>query len=87
VEVHGSARRHGITDDDIAHAVDHPRVVVDLEPEADPPKLLVIGPDRAGNLVEVILLSLAGNRTLAIHAMRLRRQYRALLPRGESEHG
>ncbi len=51
MEVHRSARKHGIGDDAaIAHAVDHALVVVDLEPDADPPRVLAIGPDEAGNL-------------------------------------
>jgi hypothetical protein len=56
VEVHQSARRHGVPDEDIRHAVDHPLVVSDSDPDADPPKVLVIGPDPAGNLLEVIVL-------------------------------
>ena len=58
-------------------------MVVDLEPEADPPSLLAIGPDRSGNLLEIIVLELA-DELLAIHAMALRKRYRRLLP-GESD--
>jgi hypothetical protein len=57
-------------------------VVVDVDPEADPPKLLVIGPDRAGNLLEVVMLTLADDRVLVIHAMPLRHAYYDLLPEG-----
>jgi hypothetical protein len=80
VEVHHSARRHGIDDQDIRHAIDHLVLVADIDPDADPPKLLAIGPDRAGNLLEVIVLTLAGDKLLVIHAMPLRRKYRDLLP-------
>jgi len=83
VDIHRSARRHGVADEDIHHALDHPIVVVDLEPEADPPSLLAIGPDRSGNLLEIIVLELA-DELLAIHAMALRKRYRRLLP-GESD--
>lgn len=38
-------------------------------PDADPPKTLVIGSDPAGNLLERILLELADDDLLAIHAM------------------
>jgi hypothetical protein len=82
VEVHRSARRHGIRDADIQHAADHPVVVVDLDVDSDPPKILAIGPDRAGNLLEVILLELAADQLLAIHAMPLRRSFHDLLPEG-----
>jgi hypothetical protein len=44
---------------DVLHAVEHELVSIDLEPDADPPKVLVIGPDSAGNLLEVIVLVLA----------------------------
>jgi hypothetical protein len=49
VEIHRSARQHGIDDQEIRHATEHPVVVADIDPDADPPKLLAIGPDRAGN--------------------------------------
>lgn len=82
MEIHWSARRHGVPGEDIAHATSHPLVVVDLDADADPPKLLAIGPDRAGNMLEVIMLELAEGRLLAIHAMPLRRSFYDLLPRG-----
>lgn len=67
----------------MAHAADHPLVVVDLDPDADPPKVLVVGPARTGNLLEVIVLELADDRLMAIHAMPLRPTFYDLLPRGE----
>jgi hypothetical protein len=83
VEIHRSARRHGVSDADVLHATDHPLVVVDLDPAADPPKLLAIGPDLAGNLIEVIILELADDRLMAIHAMPLRPTFHDLLPAAE----
>lgn len=80
MEVHRSASKHGISDDDVLHAVEYELVSVDLEPDADPPKVLVIGPDSAGNLLEVIVLLLEDDRIIAIHAMRLRRHFYELLP-------
>lgn len=68
------------------HAARHPLVVVDLDPDADPPKILVIGADRAGNLLEVMVLELADDRRMAIHAMPLRPTFYELLPRGEDPH-
>jgi hypothetical protein len=87
VEIHRSARRHGIRDADIRHAADHAVVVFDLDADADPPKVLAIGPDRAGNLIEVIMLELAGDRLLAIHAMPLRPAFHDLLPQGDDDNG
>lgn len=87
MDVHRSARRHGVADADIHHATSHPLVVVDVDPDADPPKLLVIGPDRAGNLLEVIALELAAEQRLAIHAMALRPALHDLLPAPEERDG
>jgi uncharacterized DUF497 family protein len=56
MDMHPSARKHGITDATIQHALDHAIVVADLEPDADPPRVLAIGPDEAGNLLEIIWL-------------------------------
>jgi hypothetical protein len=87
VEIHRSARRHGIRDADIRHAADHAIVEVDLDADADPPKMLAIGPDRAGNLLEVIMLELADDQLLAIHAMSLRPVFYDLLPQGDDGNG
>jgi hypothetical protein len=48
VEIHGSARRHRVRDADIRHAADHAIVVVDLDPEADPPRCLQSGRTEPG---------------------------------------
>ena len=87
MEVHQSARQHGIADIDINHATDHAMVVIDVDPDADPPKVLVIGPDRAGNLLEVMILELANEQLLAIHAMPLRPSLHHLLPEPETPNG
>ncbi len=80
MEIYRTAHKHGISDADIRHAVDNAITVVDLEPDVDPPKVLAIGPDRAGNLLEVIWLELANDAQLAIHAMPLRPTFYDLLP-------
>lgn len=80
VEIHRSARKHGIDDAAIRHALDHAITVIDLDPDADPPKVLAIGPDKAGNLLEIIWLELADDITLVIHAMPLRPTFYDLLP-------
>lgn len=85
MEIHHSAHKHGIDDDGIRHALAHAVTVVDLEPDADPPKVLAIGPDPAGNLVEVIWLELADNVNLVIHAMPLRPAFYDLLPQSPED--
>lgn len=59
--------------------------IVDLEPDSDPPKVLAIGPDRAGNLLEIIWVDLADNASLVIHAMHLRPIFYELLSRSEED--
>lgn len=52
---------------------------MDLDPDSDPPKVLVIGPDRSGNVLEVIVLVFAEDRRIAVHAMALRKKFYRLL--------
>ena len=84
VEIHRSASKHGIDDTAIRHALEHAITVFDLEPDADPPRVLAIGPDPAGNLLELIWLELE-DTNLVIHAMRLRPQFYDLLPQSPEE--
>ena len=49
VEIYRSARKHGIDDSDIDHAVEHALAVGEL----DDGKVLYLGPGRAGDLLEV----------------------------------
>jgi len=84
VEIHRSAHKHGINDTAIRHALDRSITVLDLEPDADPPKGLAIGPDPAGNLLEIIWLELE-EVNLVIHAMPLRPQFYGLLPQSPED--
>lgn len=77
MEVHDSARRHGVADADIRHAIDHALAIEDAG--EDPDRWLVIGPDRAANLLEVVVLVSADGTQLVIHAMAMRATYRRLL--------
>jgi hypothetical protein len=80
VEIYRTANKHGINDTAILRAVDNALTVVDLEPDADPPKVLAIGPEHAGNLLEIIWLELADRTELVIHAMAWRPTFYDLLP-------
>jgi hypothetical protein len=77
VEIHPSARRHGITDDDMLHAIEHSLVVDDLG--EDPDRWLIIGPGVDANLLELVVLMTVEGDELIIHAMSLRPVYRRLL--------
>jgi hypothetical protein len=70
VEIHESARHHGVADEDIEHALVHSVTWTELGD--DPPRYLLAGPDRAGNLLELVVLHVGGDEQV-IHAMPLRR--------------
>jgi hypothetical protein len=77
VEIHDSARKHGVAVPDILHAIDHALAIEDAG--EDPDRWLLIGPDTAGNLLEVVIMTTAEGAQLAIHAMAMRDRYRRLL--------
>jgi hypothetical protein len=80
VEIYRSARRHGIADDDIVHAVEHALAVG----EQDDGKVLYLGADRAANLLEVVAVAREDGSEVVIHAMRMRTKYEPFL-RGEGD--
>jgi hypothetical protein len=77
VEVHDSARKHGVADQDIFHAIDHALAIEDAG--EDPNRWLLIGPDAAGSLLEVVVLLTAEGTQIVIHAMPMRDTYARLL--------
>ncbi|MET0661980.1 MAG: hypothetical protein ABWZ42_02510 [Ilumatobacteraceae bacterium] len=80
MEIYRSARRHGIADEDIVHAVEHALAVG----EQDDGKVLYLGADRAGNLLEVVAVAREDGSEVVIHAMRMRTKYEPFL-RGEGD--
>jgi len=85
VDIQRSARRHGIATAAIEHAVDYALVVIDLEPDADPPRVPAIGPDEPGKLLEIMWLELPDRAPVVIHAVGLRRTFYDLPPSGEDD--
>lgn len=77
MRIHTSARKHGVADADIRHAIDHAFVIEDIG--EDPDRWLVLGPDRAANMLEVVVLITVEGTQLAIHAMGMRPTYERLL--------
>ena len=61
------------------HAVEHALAVEDAG--EDPDRWLVVGPDRAANLLELVVLVTAEGDELIIHAMPMRPAYRRLMDR------
>ena len=83
--VRPSALRHGITEKEIIHAIEFALLEEDLDVEP-PYRRLRLGPDFAGNLLEVVTVTHDEDRSnLVIHAMKARKQYERLLDGGRRE--
>lgn len=78
MEVHPSARKHGIADEDIKHAAANAMTI----DEQDDDTRLYLGPARSADLLEVVTIVRTDGPELAIHAMRMRPKYQRLLPGG-----
>jgi uncharacterized DUF497 family protein len=76
VEIHSSARRHGVADEDMVHAIEY--AVATEDAGDDPDRWLAVGPDRAGNFLEVVVI-VVERQEMIIHAMPMRAKYRRLL--------
>lgn len=63
-----SALRHEVSIDDIEHAMEHALLIDHDFDGTDPPRTLVLGLDRAGNVLELIGVEDAGSVTV-FHAM------------------
>ncbi|MBA2724959.1 MAG: hypothetical protein H0U53_03120 [Actinobacteria bacterium] len=77
MEILPSGRRHGIDDEDIQHGVEQALVIEEIGD--DPLRFLILGPDRAGNLLELVILDRPQGPGV-IHAMKMREKYRHHLP-------
>jgi hypothetical protein len=82
LEVLRSAVRHGIPGEDIRHATGNAVAVEEVGD--DPVRWLVLGPDRAGNLLELVVMDRPAGPAV-IPAMPMRAAYRRLLPKGRRE--
>ena len=78
IGINVSARRHGVVADDIRHAITHAVHSNDIDPEP-PVRRLHLGPDRSGNMLEVVTLHFDDGGVLAIRAMKMTKQYWRLL--------
>ncbi|MGA8804749.1 MAG: hypothetical protein WA701_00845 [Solirubrobacterales bacterium] len=76
MEVHPSARKHGIADADIEHATAN---AMSIDSQEDDTRLY-LGPSRDADLLEVLTIVRDDGSELAIHAMKMRPKYRRLLP-------
>ncbi len=78
MEIHPSARKHGIVGEDIEHAVEHAMTIEDQDDDTR----LYLGPARSAALLEVVAIVRADGSELTIHAMPMRAKYQRLLPGG-----
>ena len=78
MEIHPSARKHGIADEDIGHAMRNALAMDDQEDDTR----LYLGPARSAELLEVVTIVREDGSELAIHAMKMRPKYLRLLPEG-----
>lgn len=76
VEILQSALRHDVAPEDILHALEHAVVLEEIGD--DPLRWLVLGPDRAARLLELVVLDRPQGPAV-IHAMPMRTKYRRLL--------
>lgn len=72
MEIGDSARKHGIEDADIVHAV---RVTFGRLPSSDDDVTVFIGISRSGDLLELGILDAGTDTPIVIHAMKLRKSY------------
>jgi hypothetical protein len=79
VEILHSAFRHDIRAEDMQHVLNNALVIEEVAD--DPIRYLVLGPDRSGNLLELVVMDRPQGPAI-IHAMPMTEQYRRLLPKG-----
>ncbi len=82
MDIHGSARKHGIEDDDVQHAVENSLVWIAISD--DPFRYLLAGPARSGNVVEIVIMIIE-DREIVIHAMPIRATTRIQLFGGDAK--
>ncbi len=71
MRIGGPARNHGVTDDDIQHAVRNAVRRITMGEDLT----MMIGPAADGSLLEIGVLDLDGDDPVAIHAMTLRPKF------------
>ncbi len=79
MEIHDSAYRHAVPGADIEHCIAHCIVSYPLDSGEPTERSLCLGPDRVGNMLEIVIVPTRSGDGLVIHAMKMRTQYRDLL--------
>jgi hypothetical protein len=76
MEIHESARKHGVADADVLHAARNALATDDQDDNVR----VYLGPGRNAELLEVAAIVRAEGPELAIHAMKMHPKYKRLLP-------
>lgn len=79
MNVHDSALKHGVSEDDARQAASWPLWIEDLD-DNSPSRQLRLGFDTQGRLLETVVLVFDSGNELVIHAMKARPQMLDLLP-------
>jgi|GEM_PF-537219 len=82
VSIYDSALKHGILPDDIRHAHNFALVFASMDFVRYQDRLLVVGLDRVGNMLELIGIPMDESELVVIHAMRMRSRFARLLRKG-----
>jgi len=75
MRIGGTAKKHGVGDADIGHAVRNALRWVDMDDDLT----MLIGPACDGALLEIGVLDIAGDDPVVVHAMPLRRKFHRFL--------
>jgi len=76
VEIRPSARKHGISDDDIRHAINN--AIAAITHPDQPDFTMLIGPQRSTGLMEIGVIE-TNDQDYVIHAMPARQMYLAMI--------
>jgi hypothetical protein len=80
VEIRPSARKHGVSDDDIRHAINN--AIAAITHPDQPDFTMLIGPQRSTGLIEIGVIE-TDDQDYVIHAMPARQMYLAMIERGD----
>ena len=83
VRIHHSARKHGVVDEDICHAIGQAVIVMVME-SGPRGRTLFVGADGNGRPLEVVTVTESDGSLLVIHAMPLRRKFERYLTQGDA---
>lgn len=74
-----SVFKHGISEVDIRHAQNHAIKIFEFFDDLSRARILMIGPDKSGNLLELLMAINPDSSLKIFHAMRLRPKFEGLI--------